>query len=88
MDCTRINSTLQKLLIRGDEKLQDSLLDVIKRKQEERGLESINDVDVRWRLISGKIASPETRFYLSEAVAIFHVSSAHALCDTSFLEVF
>uniref|UniRef100_A0A2N9FL76 Pectinesterase n=1 Tax=Fagus sylvatica TaxID=28930 RepID=A0A2N9FL76_FAGSY len=72
MDCTRINSTLQKLLIRGDEKLPDSLLDVIKRKQEERGLESINDVDVRWRLISGKIASPETRFYLSEAVAIFH----------------
>lgn len=75
MDCTRINSTLQKLLVRGPEKLPDSLLDVIKRKQQERGLESINDIDVRWRVLSGKIASPETRFYLSEAVAIFHVSS-------------
>lgn len=72
MDCTRINSTLQKLLVRGPEKLPDSLLDVIKRKQQERGLESINDIDVRWRVLSGKIASPETRFYLSEAVAIFH----------------
>ncbi|KAG7961200.1 hypothetical protein I3843_09G004200 [Carya illinoinensis] len=72
MDCTRINSTLQKLLVRGPEKLTESLLDVIKRKQEERGLDTINDTDVRWRLLSGKIASPETRFYLSEAVAIFH----------------
>lgn len=71
-DCTRINSTLQKLLVRGAEKLPDSLLDVIRRKQQERGLESINNIDVRWRLLSGKIASPETRFYLSEAVAIFH----------------
>ncbi|KAG6637970.1 increased DNA methylation 1-like isoform X2 [Carya illinoinensis] len=72
VDCTRISSTLQKLLVRGAEKLPDSLLDVIKRKQEEQGLDSINDMDVRWRLLRGKIASPETRFYLSEAVAIFH----------------
>ena len=80
MDCTRINSTLQKLLLKGAEKLPDSLLDVIKRKEEERGLQSFNNIDVRWRLLSGKITSPETRFYLSEAVAIFHVSSALALC--------
>ncbi|KAG2682834.1 hypothetical protein I3760_10G002400, partial [Carya illinoinensis] len=72
VDCTRISSTLQKLLVRGAEKLPDSLLDVIKRKQEEQGLDSINDMDVSWRLLSGNIASPETRFYLSEAVAIFH----------------
>ncbi|XP_030926311.1 uncharacterized protein LOC115953027 isoform X1 [Quercus lobata] len=72
MDCTRINSTLQKLLLKGAEKLPDSLLDVIKRKEEERGLQSFNNIDVRWRLLSGKITSPETRFYLSEAVAIFH----------------
>lgn len=80
MDCTRINSTLQKLLVRGDEKLPGFLLDVIKRKQEERGLNSIGDVDIRWRLLSGKVASPETRFYLSEAVAIFHVSSVQPAC--------
>uniref|UniRef100_A0A2N9HI49 Pectinesterase n=1 Tax=Fagus sylvatica TaxID=28930 RepID=A0A2N9HI49_FAGSY len=46
MDCTRINSTLQKLLIRGDEKLPDSLLDVIKRKQklaDRRGDEKLPD---------------------------------------------
>ena len=83
-ECTRINSTLQKLLVRGPEKLPDSLLDVIKGKQVERGLESINDIDVRWRLLSGKIASPETRFYLSEAVAIFHVSSPQAVCRYFF----
>ena len=31
------------------------------------------DFDMSWRLLSGKIASPETRPLLSQAVAIFHV---------------
>ncbi|TKY62074.1 Increased DNA methylation 1 [Spatholobus suberectus] len=71
-DCTRIHSTLENLLVRGFERLPESLLGVIKKKQLEKGLEPINDIDVRWRLLNGKIASPETRPLLLEAVSIFH----------------
>lgn len=39
----------------------------------EKGVDSIGDIDMRWRLLSGKITSRETRFLLAEAVAIFHV---------------
>ncbi|KAA8518665.1 hypothetical protein F0562_016139 [Nyssa sinensis] len=72
MDCRRIYSALQNLVIRGEEKLPDSLLDVIKKKHEDKGLDTITDLDVRWRLLSSKIASPETRLLLSKAVAVFH----------------
>ncbi|PQQ19766.1 uncharacterized protein Pyn_35092 [Prunus yedoensis var. nudiflora] len=74
MDCSKIHSILQKLLTRGAEKLPDSHLDVIKKKQEGNGLEIVSGLDVRWRLISGKIASQESRLLLAQAVAIFHVS--------------
>ncbi|GAV58912.1 PHD domain-containing protein [Cephalotus follicularis] len=72
MDCSRIHSTLQKLLVRGAEKLPDHLLDAIKKKHEEKGLDSNDSIDVRWRLLSGNIASAETRLLLAQAVAIFH----------------
>ncbi|XVE96561.1 hypothetical protein REPUB_Repub02eG0233200 [Reevesia pubescens] len=71
-DCSRIHSTLQKLLFCGAEKLPDSLLDVIKKKYVEKGLDADINIDVRWRLLSGKFASPETRLLLSQAVGIFH----------------
>lgn len=71
-DCTRIHSTLENVLVRGAERLPKSLLAVIKKKQEEKGLDPINDINVRWRLLSGKKASPETRPLLLEAVSIFH----------------
>ncbi|KAF2289837.1 hypothetical protein GH714_038864 [Hevea brasiliensis] len=70
LDCGRIHSTLQKLLVQESEKLPISLLNVIK-KNEEKGLETINDIDVRWRLLSGKIVSPETKVLLSQALTIF-----------------
>lgn len=76
-DCTRIHSTLENVLVRGAERLPKSLLAVIKKKQKEKGLDPINDINVRWRLLSGKKASPETRPLLLEAVSIFHVSSSH-----------
>ncbi|KAK9290995.1 hypothetical protein L1049_009178 [Liquidambar formosana] len=72
VDCSRIHSTLQKLLVGGAEKLPDSLLTVMKKKHEEKGSDTNTDLDVRWRLLSGKIASSETRSLLSQAVAIFH----------------
>nr|DAD28616.1 TPA_asm: hypothetical protein HUJ06_030084 [Nelumbo nucifera] len=71
-DCSRIHSALQKLLHRGSEKLPDSLSNIIKKKQEEKGSNNDADLDVRWRLLSGKNASPETKLLLSKAVAIFH----------------
>ena len=41
-------------------------------KQAEQGLEPSADLDIRWRLLCGKMASDETRVLLSKAVAIFH----------------
>lgn len=77
MDCTRINSTLQKLLLGEAEKLSDSSLEIIKMKQERNHVNHVTPVshpDIRWRLISGKVTSPESRMLLSQALAIFHVS--------------
>ncbi|KAL6952659.1 hypothetical protein U1Q18_043385, partial [Sarracenia purpurea var. burkii] len=76
IDCRRIYSTLQNLLIRGEEKIPGSLLDVIKRKREDKVSECL---DVRWRVLSGKITSSETRLLLSKSVAIFHVSAGFAI---------
>ncbi|KAL5546009.1 hypothetical protein UlMin_005696 [Ulmus minor] len=71
-ECNRIHSTLQKLLVTGAEKIPDSLLEVIKMKHGEKGLDTTNGFDVSWRLINGKIASSDSRVLLSNAVAIFH----------------
>uniref|UniRef100_A0A5B6ZWC6 PHD-type domain-containing protein n=1 Tax=Davidia involucrata TaxID=16924 RepID=A0A5B6ZWC6_DAVIN len=71
-DCERIHSALQKLVVYGEEKLPDSLLNVIKKKHLETSSESSANLDIRWRLLSGKMASDETRVLLSKAVAIFH----------------
>ncbi|KAI3473301.1 hypothetical protein Pfo_030592 [Paulownia fortunei] len=71
-NCKWIYSALQNLLNAGAEKLPDSSLDIIKKKQIEKTLFSDTDFDVRWRLLNGKITSRETRVLLSQAVAIFH----------------
>lgn len=68
INCRRISSTLQKLLATGAEKLPGSLLNDIKRKYEETEA----NLNVQWRLLSGKVASSETRTLLSKAVSIFH----------------
>ncbi|CAJ1890640.1 unnamed protein product [Sphenostylis stenocarpa] len=77
--CTKIHYTLDNLLVRGAERLPESILGVIKKKQGEKGLQPINDIDVRWRLLNGKIASPETRPLLLEAVSIFHLTSPYTV---------
>ncbi|KAL5995185.1 hypothetical protein ACLOJK_025243 [Asimina triloba] len=71
MDCNKIHSAMEKLVFRGSEKLPDSLLDVVRRKHEEKSLSSV-DLDVQWRVLSGKIATPDSRSLLSRAVAILH----------------
>ncbi|GFZ20388.1 acyl-CoA N-acyltransferase with RING/FYVE/PHD-type zinc finger domain-containing protein [Actinidia rufa] len=74
IDCNRIHSALQKLVANGEEKLEEYLLNVIKKKLEEKGSESSADLDIRWRLLSGKMASESdgTNLLLSTAVDIFH----------------
>ena len=72
---------MQNLLIRGEEMISDSLLDVIKKKHGDKVSDTPTDFDVRWRVLSGKIASPETRLLLSKSVAIFHVSILFVLCS-------
>lgn len=71
-DCDNIHSTLQQLLVSGAEKLPDSLLESMKKKLEEKGLDVSTGFDVSWRLINGKIASSDSRVMLSKVVAIFH----------------
>ncbi|XP_043699652.1 remodeling and spacing factor 1-like [Telopea speciosissima] len=68
-DCFRIHTVLQKLLVRGPEKMPESLSNIIKKKHEENGEDG--DLDVRWRLLSGKLDCPETKLLLAKAVAIF-----------------
>ncbi|KAJ0089132.1 hypothetical protein Patl1_32276 [Pistacia atlantica] len=72
IDCSRINSVLQNLLVHEAEKLSDSDMNAVKKKLLENGVQIDSNIDVRWRLLSGKAATPETRLLLSQAVAIFH----------------
>ncbi|KAL7175247.1 hypothetical protein ACSBR2_028952 [Camellia fascicularis] len=72
MDCNRVHSALQNLVVSGEQKFQDSLLSIIKKKLEEKGSESSADLDIKWRLLSGQMASDDTRLLLSKAVSIFH----------------
>lgn len=71
-NCKWIYSALQNLLNTGAEKLPEPTLDIIRKKKTDKILDSDTDLDVRWRLLNGKIASRETRVLLSQAVAIFH----------------
>lgn len=71
-NCKWIYSALHNLLNAGAEKLPDVTLDIIRKKQTDKCSDSDTDLDVRWRLLNGKIASRETRVLLSQAVAIFH----------------
>ncbi|XP_050380361.1 uncharacterized protein LOC126797704 [Argentina anserina] len=71
-ECNKIQSILQKCLSRGAEELPESHLDIMRKKHEGNGLEMVNGFDIRWRLISGKMGTQESRSLLSKAVAIFH----------------
>ncbi|KAK4343079.1 hypothetical protein RND71_038895 [Anisodus tanguticus] len=72
VDCKRIYSALQNSLNLGEEKLSESCLGAVRMKLKEKRLDFVGVPDVRWRLLSGKITSRETRVLLAEAVSIFH----------------
>ncbi|KAK0594744.1 hypothetical protein LWI29_000030 [Acer saccharum] len=78
---TRLPSHLrdyEKLISRGEEKLPNTCMNVIKKKREEVDACSAADVDVRWRVLKGKKVDTSDcgglRTLLSKVVAIFHVS--------------
>ncbi|GKV26237.1 hypothetical protein SLEP1_g35580 [Rubroshorea leprosula] len=72
-ECDVIHSALQKLVAHGQEKLPGSSLSVVKKNHEEIDSENKTNLDIRWRVLSGKMASlDDTRVLLSKAVAIFH----------------
>lgn len=80
-DCDQIHTALQNLVACGEEHLSDSLLSLIKKKHEKKGLETESGLDIKWRVLNWKmIASEEIRPLLSQAVAIFHVSILLSLC--------
>lgn len=72
VDCKRIYCALQNLLNSGEERLPDSCLDAGRVKEKHNSLVAVGELDVRWRLLSGRISSRETRRLLAEAVSIFH----------------
>lgn len=75
--CNQIHSALRDLVVGGEKYLPvpDSLLNLIKKKHEEKGLETGDGLDIKWRVLNWKLdASVENRQVLSKAVAIFHVS--------------
>ncbi|CAL5337513.1 unnamed protein product [Camellia sinensis] len=59
MDCNRVHSALQNLVVSGEQKLQDSLLSIIKKKLEEKGSESSADVDEEREVILGEDGKKE-----------------------------
>ncbi|XP_010557371.1 PREDICTED: uncharacterized protein LOC104826393 isoform X2 [Tarenaya hassleriana] len=75
-DCEKIHTSLQNLIIHGDEKLDNNFLKFIRKKQkldEEDCSDGNTDPDIRWRVLRGKMAaSDDTKALLARAVAIFH----------------
>ncbi|OIT28046.1 PREDICTED: uncharacterized protein LOC109213128 [Nicotiana attenuata] len=71
-DCSRIHFALEKLVSEGEQKIPESLFKVLKEKNEGKDSENNSSLDIKWRLLSGKMSSEETRVWLSGAVSIFH----------------
>ncbi|KAL9143458.1 hypothetical protein ABFS82_14G238000 [Erythranthe guttata] len=70
--CSSINSALQKLIGDGELRLPEAISTILKNKRDGQGSEQNPEIDIRWRLLSGKNASEDTRVWLSGAVSIFH----------------
>lgn len=75
-NCSHIHTALTDLVASKEKDVPDPLLNLIKKKHEEKSLDIGAGLDVKWRVINWKLDSDsvETRKLLSKAVAIFHVS--------------
>ncbi|XP_026415120.1 uncharacterized protein LOC113310615 isoform X1 [Papaver somniferum] len=70
-DCKAIHTTLHQLLERKPLELPESLSGLIKTKHMEKCSSDNGDLDLRWSLLSGKLATADSNLFLSKAVAIF-----------------
>ncbi|CAN6471312.1 unnamed protein product [Victoria cruziana] len=68
--CSDIHSALHRLISSGSLTPPDAVSGIIGRKFEEKNLNPAV-VNVKWQLLSGRIASPNSRMLLSRAAAIF-----------------
>lgn len=85
-----MRSALEEYLHRGAELLPSSNIDIIKRKCDIRGLDKNLDIDIRWRLLSGRALEADSKLLLSRAVTIFHVSDVALfkyLSDVTLLNI-
>lgn len=76
-NCAHIHTTLQDLVAHREKHLPNSLLNLIKNKNEKKGLGAEFGFDIKWRVLNKKlIASDDHKAeqLLSKALAIFHVS--------------
>lgn len=71
-ECSCIHSVLQKLISDGDQRLPEAGSNILEKKGDGEGSQQDPKPDVRWRLLRGKVASEDTRAWLSGAVTIFH----------------
>lgn len=74
LDCKRIYIVLKDLIVSGAAKLSHSILDITREKLNGKNVKGVIDMDVRWRLIDAKAVSQESKWLLSETLALFHVS--------------
>ncbi|XP_041991516.1 uncharacterized protein LOC121742447 [Salvia splendens] len=70
--CSSIHYILQKMIGDGDQTLPEAVLNVLEKKGDGQSSEENPKLDVRWRLLRGKVSSEDTRVWLSGAVTIFH----------------
>ncbi|XP_057781874.1 uncharacterized protein LOC131000121 [Salvia miltiorrhiza] len=71
-ECSSIHSILQKMIGDGDQRLPEAVFHILEKKGDGQGSEDNPKLDVRWRLLRGKVSSEDTRVWLSGAVTIFH----------------
>jgi type VI protein secretion system component VasA len=88
VDCYDIHTKLKKLMARGDELLSDSLLSLIKKK-EQKGLNTELGLDIKLKVFNRKliVSKSITSSFLSDVVAIFHVSILLFLCFTLVIDI-
>ncbi|CAN8316854.1 unnamed protein product [Cochlearia groenlandica] len=70
-DCSRIHTALQSSVSCGPQTLPTVSLDIIYRKDREKGIFTENGDTVQWRMLSGKSRYPEHLPLLSRAAVIF-----------------
>uniref|UniRef100_A0A1J3FDK7 Chromodomain-helicase-DNA-binding protein 4 n=1 Tax=Noccaea caerulescens TaxID=107243 RepID=A0A1J3FDK7_NOCCA len=70
-DCSRIHAAVQSSVSCGTQTVPTLLLDLIRRKDREKGIITDNGDIVEWRILSGKSRYPEHLPLLSRAAVIF-----------------